>query len=287
MVKLRRRRLGGGWSLPTLCTFDEARWIEFHGQEVQISESSLQWRRGAIFGLCQDGLVSAVSARVSGYAEVEQPIVPRRMLIEVMKELSDDMVVLLHIRIGTISRAYETLGYVQFATHEGLCRALPREAAINNQIIVVDTTDMEFMLERFMELPRGIREPQCVTDGKVKGKVASVEADRMGGSCQGDEDSGEDSDFYEVGMQAMKLVEEQHLEMEAGKKGGQRRGGSLKDKIVEETEMDEEEMIWRRIAIKSGLGRGGPSELRKKTTGVWWKAGKNPRKGGEENMVDG
>ena len=154
--------MGGGWSLPILHTFDETRWIEFHGQELQISESSLQWRRGAIFGVCQDGLVSAVSARVSGYTELEQPILPRNMLIEIMRELSDDMVVLLHIPIGTISRAYETLGYVQFATHEGLRRALSREAVIDNQIIMVETSNMEFMLERFMELPRGIRGPQCV-----------------------------------------------------------------------------------------------------------------------------
>ena len=267
------------------CVFDGAKWIEFHGQKVQISKSSLQLRRGATFGVCQDGLMSAVSARVSGYAEVEQPTLPQSMLVEIMRELSEDMVVLLHIPIGSISRAYETLGYVQFATHEGLCRALSREAIVGNQIIMVETSNMEFMLERFMELPRGVHEPQCVINEKGKGKGANIEADSVDGSDRGDEDSGEDSDFYEVGMQAIKLVEEQHLEIGAGEKGSQRCGRSLKGKIVEETGMDEEEMKWRRIALKSGLGRGGLSELRKKTTGVWWKAGKNPRKVNEENMV--
>ena len=150
---------------------------EFNGQQVQISEFNYsgyvrvqEEGDGAIFGICPEGVVSAVAAWVSGYATQGKHSPSRIRLVELMEKISEDRVVAFHVPIGITSKehkqpAYAGLGYVQFATHAGLRRALDREVTIGERAIVVDRCAKEFVVERLIGTLQNFRGPRCVLNG--------------------------------------------------------------------------------------------------------------------------
>ena len=76
----------------------------------------------------------------------------------------------LYIPIGPFSErskylAYEKFGYVQFATHGGLRRALVNEVLVGERVIEVVTAGKEFRLRRMEGKPTDFRGPRCVLDG--------------------------------------------------------------------------------------------------------------------------
>ena len=91
-------------------------------------------------------------------------------MVEIMEDLREDKVVAFHVPIGIMSRAYSERGYVQFATHAGLCRALHREAIIGDQVIVVEGSDREFMIERQMGVPQDVKGPRWVLNANEDGR---------------------------------------------------------------------------------------------------------------------
>ena len=60
---------------------------------MQVSRSDLRWTEGTVFGACPDGLLSPVAARIVGYATSWQPTLSSSMVVEIMKELSEEVVV--------------------------------------------------------------------------------------------------------------------------------------------------------------------------------------------------
>ena len=87
-----------------------------------------------------------------------------------LEKISEDKVVALYIPIGPLRGAskylaYERFGYVQFATPEGLRRALVNEILVGNRAIEVVTSGKEFMIERMEGKSTDFRGPRCVIDG--------------------------------------------------------------------------------------------------------------------------
>ena len=158
--------------------FERPVWTRFSGQEVQISAFNYSGRvtmqeegDGAIYCLCPSGTVSCVAARVSGFATQGRHSASRMRLVDLMEKLADDKVVAFHVPIGISSKenrqlAYAGLGFVQFATHEGLCRALERQIYIGEKAIVVDKCSKEFAVERLMGTLQSFRGPRCVVSGR-------------------------------------------------------------------------------------------------------------------------
>ena len=158
--------------------FDRPVWTSFNGQEVQVSEFLYNRRvtiqeegDGAIHAVCPDGVVSSVTARVSGFATAGRHAPSRMRLVELMEKLCEDKIVAFHVPIGITSKenrqlAYSGLGFVQFATHEGLCRALERQIYIGETAIVVDKCSKEFAVERLMGTLQSFRGPRCVVSGQ-------------------------------------------------------------------------------------------------------------------------
>ena len=72
---------------------DDTKWIEVEGCYVQVSRSDLWWIEGTVFGVCPDGLLSPVAARIVGYATSWQPTLSSSLVVEIMKELSEEVVV--------------------------------------------------------------------------------------------------------------------------------------------------------------------------------------------------
>ena len=157
--------------------FERPIWTRFSGQEVQISAMNYSGRvtmqeegDGAVYCVCPSGTVSCVAARVSGFATQGRHSVSRMRLVELMEKLAEDKVVAFHVPIGITSKenrqlAYSGLGFVQFATHEGLCRALERQIYIGEKAIVVDKCSKEFAVERLMGTLQSFRGPRCVVSG--------------------------------------------------------------------------------------------------------------------------
>ena len=90
--------------------------------------------------------------------------------MELMDKISADKVVAFHVAIGVTTKehrqlAYSAIGYVQFATHAGLRRALDREIMIGGKAIVVDRCRKEFVLERLRGYLKSFRGPRCVLNG--------------------------------------------------------------------------------------------------------------------------
>ena len=85
--------------------------------------------------------------------------------------------VALHVPIGILSgtskqAAYAEKGYVQFATHVGLCRALDREAIIGGKAIVADPCFKEFAIELLMGVSGGFTGPRCVLNGSEEKRTS-------------------------------------------------------------------------------------------------------------------
>ena len=157
--------------------FDRPVWTNFNGQEVQVSEFLYNRRvtiqeegDGAIYAVCPDGIVSSVTARVSGFATAGRHAPSRMRLVDLMEKLCEDKIVAFHVPVGISTQqhgqpAYSGLGYVQFANHEGLCHALNREINIGERAIVIDTCGKEFVLERLIGTLQSFRGPRCVLNG--------------------------------------------------------------------------------------------------------------------------
>ena len=118
--------------------YDEAVWTVLNGQELQVSAFNYSRKvkvheegDGAVYGLVPEGYVSSVTARVSGFATGGKHAPSRCRLVELMEEMSRDKIVAFHVAIGVSTKAHKQLaytgvGFVQFATHKGLRRALDR-----------------------------------------------------------------------------------------------------------------------------------------------------------------
>ena len=61
---------------------------------------------------------------------------------------------------------------MQFATHEGLRRALVNEILVGNRAIEVVTSGKEFMIERMEGKSTDFRGPRCVLDGEEAARVS-------------------------------------------------------------------------------------------------------------------
>ena len=126
---------------------DDTKWIEVEGCYVQVSRSDLRWIEGTVFGVCPDGLLSPVAARIVGYATSWQPTLSSSMVVEIMKELREEVVVDIYMSLGVMTTGRMELGYVQFMSHKGLCHALDRGAIVGDQIVAVEPSDREFIME--------------------------------------------------------------------------------------------------------------------------------------------
>ena len=163
--------------VPIGFALDSTEGVTINGQEVQVSQFAGESRvhlvetdGDAVFGMCPKGLVSAVAGRVSGYAVYGRLSLSRAQLVEMLEGMGEDKVVALHIPIGPLSEgskylAYKEQGYVQFATHEGLRRALVNETIVGDRVIEVRTAGKEFMIERMEGKPTDFRGPRCLLDG--------------------------------------------------------------------------------------------------------------------------
>ena len=121
--------------------------------------------------------MQAVAGRVSGCAAFGRHWWSRAKPVEMLEKMCEDKVVALHIPIGPLLEkskylAYEEHGYVQFATHKGLCRALVNEIIVGESIIEVETAGKEFMIERMEGKPTNLRGPKCVLDKDEAARVS-------------------------------------------------------------------------------------------------------------------
>ena len=108
MMKIQRRMLmerkrNGDLALTGMV--DDTKWNEVEGCYAQVSRSDLKWMKGTIFGICPEGLLSPVAARIVGYATSWQPALSSSMVVEIMKELSEEVVVDIYISLGAETRS--------------------------------------------------------------------------------------------------------------------------------------------------------------------------------------
>ena len=202
---------------------DATKWIEVEGCYIQVSRSDLKSMKGTIFGICPDGLMSPVAARIVGHATSWQPTLSSSMVVEIRKELSEEVVVDIYISIGDVTSGRMELGYVQFMSHKGLCHALDHEAVVGDQIITVEPCDREFVMEWKQCSPKEGSAEEEVVQKTLKARMVN-----KGESCEGDEDEGSaTSSRVYCGEGSADRVDVPWIKI----KGRKRRGGDKKSSV--------------------------------------------------------
>ena len=101
------------------------------------------------------------------------------------------------------------LGYVQFMSHKGLCPALDREAIVGDQIVVVEPSDREFIMEWKqccpVEMPPEVRGTRKVLNARKVKKGESGKGGGDGGSAMGSRTYRGEEDANQIDVQWIKI----------------------------------------------------------------------------------